>query len=71
MIEALRMKPLLDGYRGGEPADVGALIDLLQRINAMVEDLPEVVELDLNPVFVLPDGDGAIAVDVRMKVAPA
>jgi acetate---CoA ligase (ADP-forming) len=38
----------------------------------MVEDLPEVAELDLNPVFVRPDGgQGAVAVDVRMKVAPS
>lgn len=70
MLDGLKMKPLLDGYRGSDPADVGALRDLLHRINAMVEDLPEVAELDLNPVFVRPDGLGVAAVDVRMKVAP-
>jgi acetyl coenzyme A synthetase (ADP forming)-like protein len=69
MLEQLRMKPLLTGFRGSEPADVAALEDLLHRINAMVEDVPEVVELDLNPVFVRPDGQGVVAVDVRMKVA--
>jgi acetate---CoA ligase (ADP-forming) len=70
MLATLRMAPLLTGYRGSPPADVGALKDLLFRINAMVEDLPEVAELDLNPVFVRPDGEGVVAVDVRMKVAP-
>jgi acetate---CoA ligase (ADP-forming) len=71
MLTSLRMYPVLTGYRGSAPTDVEALKDLLHRINAMVEDLPEVVELDLNPVFVRPEGRGVVAVDVRMKVAPA
>ncbi len=71
MLDGLRMRPLLDGYRGSEPADVDALRDLLFRINAMVEDLPEITELDLNPVFVRPDGRGVVAVDVRLRVEPA
>jgi acetate---CoA ligase (ADP-forming) len=69
MLDGLKMRPLLDGYRGSEPADIDALVDLLHRINAMVDDLPEVAELDLNPVFVRPRGQGVAAVDVRMKVA--
>ena len=68
MLDGLRMKPLLTGYRGSSPKDVEALKDLLARINAMVEDLPEITELDLNPVFVRPEGRGAIAVDIRCKV---
>lgn len=68
MLRSLKAYALLTGYRGSAPADVAALEDLLHRVNAMVEDLPEVVELDLNPVFV--GGSGAIAVDVRMRVAP-
>jgi acetate---CoA ligase (ADP-forming) len=71
MLADLRMAPLLTGYRGSPPADVRALKDLLYRISAMVEDLPEVAELDLNPVFVRPEGQGVVAVDVRMKLAPA
>ncbi|MBW3662622.1 MAG: GNAT family N-acetyltransferase [Actinobacteria bacterium] len=67
MLEGLRMRPLLTGYRGSEPVDLGALSDLLYRINAMVEDLPEIAELDLNPVFARPDG--VVAVDVRCRVA--
>jgi acetate---CoA ligase (ADP-forming) len=70
MLSGLRMAPLLSGYRGSAPADVTALQDLLHRINAMVEDLPEVAELDLNPVFVRTDGDGVVAADVRMKLTP-
>jgi acetate---CoA ligase (ADP-forming) len=70
MLARLRMAPLLGGYRGSPPADVTALKDLLHRINAMVEDLPEVAELDLNPVFVREDGLGVKAADVRLKLAP-
>jgi acetate---CoA ligase (ADP-forming) len=70
MLTDLRMAPLLRGYRGSPPADVRALKDLLFRINAMVEDLPEVAELDLNPVFVREEGRGVVAVDVRLKLVP-
>jgi len=70
MVDELRMAPLLRGYRGAPPADIAALKDLIHRVNAMVEDLPEVAELDLNPVFVRPDGQGVVAVDVRMRLAP-
>ncbi len=70
MLDELRMAPLLRGYRGAPPADVDALTDLIHRVNAMVEDLPEVAELDLNPVFVRPDGQGVVAVDVRLRLTP-
>jgi acetyl coenzyme A synthetase (ADP forming)-like protein len=70
MLSELRMAPLLRGYRGAPPADVAALTDLIHRVNAMVEDLPEVAELDLNPVFVRSDGEGVVAVDVRLRLAP-
>jgi acyl-CoA synthetase (NDP forming) len=70
MLSELRMAPLLHGYRGAPPTDVAALTDMIHRVNAMVEDLPEVAELDLNPVFVRPDGQGCVAVDVRLRLAP-
>ena len=71
MLTQLKMAPLLTGYRGSPPADVTALKDVLHRVGAMVEDLPEVAELDLNPVFVRADGQGVSAVDVRCKLRPA
>jgi acyl-CoA synthetase (NDP forming) len=70
MLASLRMAPLLCGYRGAPPADVPALTDLLHRVGAMVEDLPEIAELDLNPVFVRPEGQGVVTVDVRLRLAP-
>jgi acyl-CoA synthetase (NDP forming) len=69
MLEELRGKKLFDGFRGAPPADRPALIDILQRISALVEIMPELVELDLNPVIVHAPGEGAIAVDARVRLA--
>jgi acetyl coenzyme A synthetase (ADP forming)-like protein len=58
---------LVAGFRGAPPADAGALVDLLLRLSLLADDLPEVAELDLNPVLALPDG--CFAVDARVRVA--
>jgi acetate---CoA ligase (ADP-forming) len=57
---------LVAGFRGAPPADEGALVDLLLRLSLLADDLPEVVELDLNPVLALPDR--CLAVDARVRV---
>ncbi|HJQ82499.1 MAG TPA: acetate--CoA ligase family protein, partial [Candidatus Binatia bacterium] len=68
MLARLRAGRLLDGYRGMPPGDRDALVDVILRVSALVEVLPELRELDLNPVKVLPPGKGAIVVDARMRV---
>jgi acyl-CoA synthetase (NDP forming) len=68
MIGSLRSAPLLRGYRGAPAADLAALRDLLMRVSRLVDDLPEITDLDLNPVIARPDG--VVAVDARIKVAP-
>jgi acetate---CoA ligase (ADP-forming) len=68
-IRSLATFPLLTGFRGGPPADLGALEDLLLRVSAMVDAHHEIAELDLNPVIAGPDG--AVAVDARIRVVPA
>lgn len=68
MIDRLRLRPLFDGYRGSIPADRAALITVLKRLSALVEEMPELLELDLNPVRVLRPGEGAIVVDARIRV---
>jgi acyl-CoA synthetase (NDP forming) len=60
---------LVAGFRGAPAADAGALVDLLHRLSCLAEDLPEVAELDLNPVIALPDA--CVAVDARVRVARA
>ncbi len=59
---------LVRGYRGAPPVDRGALVDLLMRLSALADDLPEVAELDLNPVLGL--ADRVVVVDARARVAP-
>ena len=57
---------LVAGYRGAPPADPAALADLIHRLSRLGEDLPEVAELDLNPVIAGPDG--CVVVDARVRV---
>jgi acetate---CoA ligase (ADP-forming) len=58
---------LVAGFRGAPPADRAALEDLVQRLGRLAEDVPEVAELDLNPVIARPGG--CVAVDARVRVA--
>ena len=64
MVQEIKGRPLLEGYRGQEPADVEALEKLLLRLSEFVEKHPEIAELDLNPIFAYKDG--AVAVDARI-----
>jgi acetyl coenzyme A synthetase (ADP forming)-like protein len=58
---------LVAGYRGTPRADTSALVDALHRLSRLAVDLPEVAELDLNPVIALPDR--CVAVDARIRLA--
>jgi acetate---CoA ligase (ADP-forming) len=71
MVRSLKTFPLLNGYRGGPRYDVHALEQLILRVGALVEDIHEIGELDLNPVIVLPEGQGVSLVDARVRVAEA
>jgi len=70
MIAKLRSSKLLEGYRGSPPGDRKALTEVIQRVSALVELVPELRELDLNPVKVLEPGQGAIVVDGRLRIGP-
>ena len=70
MVRSIRGYPLLEGYRGHPPADIGAIEELLLRIARLVEEVPEISELDLNPVFALSPGKGCSVVDARIRVEP-
>ncbi len=70
MIGKLRSAPLLDGYRGMPAGDKDALAAVILRVSALVEVVPELRELDLNPVKVLAPGKGAVVVDGRMRIGP-
>ena len=68
MVRSLKTFPLLTGFRGAPPGDIQALEDALLRVSALAEDLPQVAEVDLNPIRVHPAG--AAIVDARVRVKP-
>jgi acetate---CoA ligase (ADP-forming) len=70
MVREIRGFSLLEGYRGHPPADVKALEEVLLRISLLVEEIPAITELDLNPIFALPPGQGCQIVDARIRVEP-
>ena len=64
MIREIKGYPILEGFRGMEPADVSILEEILLKISRFVDDHPEIKELDLNPILAYKDG--AVAVDARV-----
>jgi acetyl coenzyme A synthetase (ADP forming)-like protein len=70
MLRSLRLFPLLDGYRGAPRCDIAALEELLLRVSALVEDHPEIAEMDLNPVIALATGPLVIDARVRVEAPP-
>jgi acyl-CoA synthetase (NDP forming) len=68
MVRSLRAAPLLDGFRGAPPVDRPALVAIVERVARIAAELPELVELDLNPVIVT--ADGAVIVDCKARLAP-
>jgi acyl-CoA synthetase (NDP forming) len=69
MVRELRTFPLLNGYRGAAVADVPGFEDILLRLSALANDLPDVAEVDCNPVIV--SQTGTVIVDARVRVARA
>ena len=69
MVHSVKAHQLFAGWRGSKASDVKALEDLLLRVSAMVEDLPQIAEMDLNPVKIQEQGKGYVVVDARMSVS--
>lgn len=58
----------LSGFRNLKPADKEAVLDSLLRLGQLVMDFPQIAEVEINPLRVFPEGEGAVAVDVRLKI---
>jgi acyl-CoA synthetase (NDP forming) len=69
LIDSVKAAPLLYGHRGSAAVDLDSLADLLLRVSRMADEIPEVAELDLNPVIAR--ADAVSPVDVRIRVVPA
>ncbi|MCX6394905.1 MAG: acetate--CoA ligase family protein [Propionibacteriales bacterium] len=66
-LRSLRIWPLLDGYRGSTPVDIAALEALVVNLGQVAQDVPEVVEIDLDPVLAGPDGAAVVDIKVRVR----
>jgi len=69
MLREIRTHALLDGVRGQPAVDKSAIIETLLRIGQLVQDFPEIVELDINPLIVYPEEQGAISIDMRLVLS--
>jgi acetate---CoA ligase (ADP-forming) len=70
MLRSLQTFPLLEGFRGAPATDIGAVEDVILRVSAMVEEHPEIVELDLNPLIAKPEGVTIVDARVRVEAPP-
>jgi acetate---CoA ligase (ADP-forming) len=69
MIENIKGIKLLMGYRGEPASDLEAIAESLMRLSQLVTDFPEIEEMDINPLIVLPLGSGARVVDARILIS--
>ena len=70
MFSQLKGLPLLQGWRGSLPKDIDALREVLLRFSALIEDLPEITAVEINPLMVFDQGKGTLAVDARILFKP-
>ncbi len=66
MVGEIRAHALLDGVRGQPPADKDAIVEALLRVAQLVDDFPEITELDINPFMAYEQGQGGVAIDMRV-----
>ncbi len=68
LVREIRGFRLLTGFRGNPPADIEALEEVLLRVSRLAEEVPEITDLELNPIMTRPPGEGCVIVDARIRV---
>jgi acetyltransferase len=68
MLESLKSKKMLAGVRGAKPTDIEAIVDAVLRLAKLLEDFPEIKELDINPLLALEVGKGVKVLDARIVI---
>jgi acetyltransferase len=69
MIFSTKAGTLLQGFRGGPVYDLDAVVEVIGRLSQLSLDFPQVSEIEINPLLVLPEGEGAIVLDARIIMA--
>lgn len=67
MIEKTKVFSILQGARGGKKADIPSVVETLERVSRLVQDFPQITDLDINPLFA--DETGIMAVDVKITIS--
>ena len=67
-VQGIRGRKLLEGYRGRPAADEEAIHDVLLRISSLVDEVPEIDDLDINPMLAMAPGEGCRILDARIHV---
>ncbi|MBN2072387.1 MAG: acetate--CoA ligase family protein, partial [Actinobacteria bacterium] len=68
MIREIKTIKLLTGTRGEKPSDIDSIVDIMLRVSQLVTDFPEIMEMDINPLFVRKQGEGSVAGDARIRI---
>ena len=68
MIEEIKTTKLLKGTRGEDSSDIESIIEIILKVSQLVIDFPEIIEMDINPLFVKKQGEGSIAGDARIRI---
>ena len=68
MIEEIKTTELLTGVRGEGPSDIDSIVEIMLKVSQLVTDFPEIVEMDINPLFVKQKGKGSLAGDARIRL---
>ena len=68
MVSTIKTYPLIAGVRGEAPSDIKSIIDTLMKASQLVTEHPEILEFEINPLMVMPDGQGCVAMDVRLTI---
>jgi len=66
MIQEIKGYPVLAGIQRAPPADINALVDIIQKVGQLAHEFPEITEINLNPIFAFDDGKGAVTADARI-----
>ncbi len=66
MIQSTKAGTLLAGYRGKPKTDIDAVVDMILRLSLLAMDYPQISEIEINPLVVFPEGEGALALDGRV-----
>jgi len=70
MITEIKGYSILRGFRGEPPSDIPKIVECLERLSQLAMEITEVDELDINPLLVMPEGQGAFVVDARILLTP-